>query len=157
MLFWGQQGVAKNPEAAIEWYAKGALETEDPALIYDYAIVLFKVRITQFVLKFAILVRLPEQFPVGVQANRESVTEETSYMLLSLWKERDVCWKSGVRSSRLVSFLIINLFDTWILFAFARTVGFWRRHPYFTGWDMVASPQRCRKFATRQSCHWITA
>ncbi|XP_004681422.1 PREDICTED: protein sel-1 homolog 3 [Condylura cristata] len=42
MLFWGQQGVAKNPAAAIEWYAKGALETEDPALIYDYAIVLFK-------------------------------------------------------------------------------------------------------------------
>ncbi|XP_025146014.2 protein sel-1 homolog 3 isoform X2 [Bubalus bubalis] len=42
MLFWGQQGVTKNPEAAIEWYAKGALETEDPALIYDYAIVLFK-------------------------------------------------------------------------------------------------------------------
>lgn len=51
MLFWGQQGVAKNPEAAIEWYAKGALETEDPALIYDYAIVLFKVRITHLVLK----------------------------------------------------------------------------------------------------------
>lgn len=48
MLFWGQQGVAKNPEAAIEWYAKGALETEDPALIYDYAIVLFKVRVPQF-------------------------------------------------------------------------------------------------------------
>lgn len=43
MLFWGQQGVAKNPEAAIEWYAKGAIETEDPVLIYDYAIVLFKV------------------------------------------------------------------------------------------------------------------
>lgn len=37
--------MAKNPEAAIEWYARGALETEDPALIYDYAIVLFKVRI----------------------------------------------------------------------------------------------------------------
>lgn len=51
MLFWGQQGVAKNPEAAIEWYAKGALETEDPALIYDYAIVLFKVRVAHFVLK----------------------------------------------------------------------------------------------------------
>lgn len=50
MLFWGQQGVAKNPEAAVEWYAKGALETEDPALIYDYAIVLFKVRIIPFVL-----------------------------------------------------------------------------------------------------------
>lgn len=51
MLFWGQQGVAKNPEAAIEWYAKGALETEDPALIYDYAIVLFKVRVPQLGLK----------------------------------------------------------------------------------------------------------
>lgn len=51
MLFWGQQGVAKNPEAAIEWYARGALETEDPALIYDYAIVLFKVRVTHFVPK----------------------------------------------------------------------------------------------------------
>lgn len=51
MLFWGQQGVAKNPEAAIEWYAKGALETEDPALIYDYAIVLFKVRIARCVLR----------------------------------------------------------------------------------------------------------
>lgn len=51
MLFWGQQGVAKNPEAAIQWYAKGALETEDPALIYDYAIVLFKVRVPQFGLK----------------------------------------------------------------------------------------------------------
>ncbi|XP_032662514.1 protein sel-1 homolog 3 [Chelonoidis abingdonii] len=42
MLFWGQQGVAKNPEAAIEWYSKGALETEDPILMYDYAIILFK-------------------------------------------------------------------------------------------------------------------
>ncbi|XP_067418659.1 protein sel-1 homolog 3 isoform X2 [Emydura macquarii macquarii] len=42
MLFWGQQGVAKNPEAAIEWYAKGALETEEPILMYDYAIILFK-------------------------------------------------------------------------------------------------------------------
>lgn len=51
MLFWGQQGVTKNPEAAIEWYAKGALETEDPALIYDYAIVLFKVRATELVLE----------------------------------------------------------------------------------------------------------
>ncbi|KAJ6659376.1 hypothetical protein lerEdw1_019108 [Lerista edwardsae] len=42
MLFWGQQGVEKNLEAAIEWYAKGALETEDPVSLYDYSIVLFK-------------------------------------------------------------------------------------------------------------------
>lgn len=77
MLFWGQQGVAKNPEAAIEWYAKGALETEDPALIYDYAIVLFKVRLPQFVLKLCNSYQTSEQFPVGVLANKESVTEET--------------------------------------------------------------------------------
>uniref|UniRef100_A0ACB8E6J0 Protein sel-1 3 n=1 Tax=Sphaerodactylus townsendi TaxID=933632 RepID=A0ACB8E6J0_9SAUR len=42
MLFWGQQGVEKNPEAAVEWYAKGALETEDPVSLYDFSIVLFK-------------------------------------------------------------------------------------------------------------------
>ncbi|XP_053107817.1 protein sel-1 homolog 3 isoform X2 [Hemicordylus capensis] len=42
MLFWGQQGVEKDLEAAAEWYAKGALETEDPVSIYDYSIVLFK-------------------------------------------------------------------------------------------------------------------
>ncbi|XP_030047116.1 protein sel-1 homolog 3 isoform X2 [Microcaecilia unicolor] len=42
MLFWGQQGVSKNAQAAIEWYKKGALENEDPVLMYDYAIVLFK-------------------------------------------------------------------------------------------------------------------
>ncbi|XP_066488457.1 protein sel-1 homolog 3 [Tiliqua scincoides] len=42
MLFWGQQGVEKNLEAAIEWYAKGALETEDPVSLYDYSIVLLK-------------------------------------------------------------------------------------------------------------------
>ncbi|XP_063166545.1 protein sel-1 homolog 3 [Candoia aspera] len=42
MLFWGQQGVGKNLKAAVEWYAKGALETEDPVSLYDYSIVLFK-------------------------------------------------------------------------------------------------------------------
>ncbi|XP_042324356.1 protein sel-1 homolog 3 isoform X2 [Sceloporus undulatus] len=42
MLFWGQQGVGKNPKAAVEWYAKGALETGDPISLYDYSIVLFK-------------------------------------------------------------------------------------------------------------------
>lgn len=77
MLFWGQQGVAKNPEAAIEWYAKGALETEDPALIYDYAIVLFKVRIPRFVPTLCNSYQTSEQFPVGVLANKESVTERT--------------------------------------------------------------------------------
>nr|XP_034969393.1 LOW QUALITY PROTEIN: protein sel-1 homolog 3 [Zootoca vivipara] len=42
MLFWGQQGVGKNTRAAVEWYAKGALETGDLVSLYDYSIVLFK-------------------------------------------------------------------------------------------------------------------
>lgn len=90
MLFWGQQGVAKNPEAAIEWYAKGALETEDPALIYDYAIVLFKVRITQFVLKLHSFYQTSQVVSCR-RAIREPVTEEPSDMLLSVWMERGIC------------------------------------------------------------------
>ncbi|KAM4048831.1 protein sel-1 homolog 3 [Anomaloglossus baeobatrachus] len=42
MLFWGQQGVTKNTRAAIEWYERGALENEEPVLMYDYAVLLFK-------------------------------------------------------------------------------------------------------------------
>ncbi|XP_068134445.1 protein sel-1 homolog 3 isoform X2 [Hyperolius riggenbachi] len=42
MLFWGQQGVAKDTKAAIEWYERGALENEEPVLMYDYAVLLFK-------------------------------------------------------------------------------------------------------------------
>uniref|UniRef100_A0A8C5SFF7 SEL1L family member 3 n=1 Tax=Laticauda laticaudata TaxID=8630 RepID=A0A8C5SFF7_LATLA len=42
MLFWGQQGVEKNIRKAVEWYAKGALENEDPVSLFDYSIVLFK-------------------------------------------------------------------------------------------------------------------
>ncbi|KAM4708188.1 protein sel-1 homolog 3 [Discoglossus pictus] len=42
MLFWGQQGVSKNIEAALEWYERGAVENEDPVLMYDYAVLLFK-------------------------------------------------------------------------------------------------------------------
>ncbi|KAM5194243.1 protein sel-1 homolog 3 [Mantella aurantiaca] len=42
MLFWGQQGVTKDTKAAIEWYERGALENEEPVLMYDYAVLLFK-------------------------------------------------------------------------------------------------------------------
>ncbi|XP_073430804.1 protein sel-1 homolog 3 [Dendrobates tinctorius] len=42
MLFWGQQGVTKNTRAAMAWYERGALENEDPVLMYDYALLLFK-------------------------------------------------------------------------------------------------------------------
>ncbi|CAH2299938.1 sel-1 homolog 3 [Pelobates cultripes] len=42
MYFWGQQGVTKNTDAAVQWYERGALENNDPVLMYDYAILLFK-------------------------------------------------------------------------------------------------------------------
>ncbi|XP_072262465.1 protein sel-1 homolog 3 [Pyxicephalus adspersus] len=42
MLFWGQQGVTQDTRAAIEWYERGALENEEPVLMYDYAVLLFK-------------------------------------------------------------------------------------------------------------------
>ncbi|XP_044139741.1 protein sel-1 homolog 3-like isoform X1 [Bufo gargarizans] len=42
MLFWGQQGVTKNTRAAIKWYERGALENEEPVVMYDYAVLLFK-------------------------------------------------------------------------------------------------------------------
>lgn len=128
MLFWGQQGVAKNPEAAIEWYAKGALETEDPALIYDYAIVLFKVRITQFMLK---LCNSYQTFRAvsWMRAPRQGDWNWRNLECnLSLLMKRDICWKGRVRSSLLVSCLIVSLmFGSWILFAFTRAVTFWKR------------------------------
>ncbi|MGH0154707.1 UNVERIFIED_CONTAM: hypothetical protein FKN15_055980 [Acipenser sinensis] len=42
MLFWGQNGVSKNVTAAAKWYARSALEMEDPQAMYDLAIILFK-------------------------------------------------------------------------------------------------------------------
>ncbi|XP_018416905.1 PREDICTED: protein sel-1 homolog 3 [Nanorana parkeri] len=42
MLFWGQQGVTQDTRAAIEWYERGAMENEEPVLMYDYAVLLFK-------------------------------------------------------------------------------------------------------------------
>ncbi|XP_053314322.1 protein sel-1 homolog 3 [Spea bombifrons] len=42
MFYWGQQGVSKNKDAAMEWYERGALENKDPVIMYDYAILLLK-------------------------------------------------------------------------------------------------------------------
>ncbi|KAG8453567.1 hypothetical protein GDO86_000266 [Hymenochirus boettgeri] len=42
MYFWGQQGVSKNIKAALEWYKRGAQENEEPIIMYDYAVLLFK-------------------------------------------------------------------------------------------------------------------
>ncbi|XP_068122602.1 protein sel-1 homolog 3-like isoform X2 [Hyperolius riggenbachi] len=42
MLFWGQQGISSNLEAAVRFYEKGALQQKDPVLMYDYGIVLLR-------------------------------------------------------------------------------------------------------------------
>lgn len=44
MLFWGQQGVSPNLQAAVKHYERGAVRLEDTVSMYDYAIVLLKVR-----------------------------------------------------------------------------------------------------------------
>uniref|UniRef100_A0A3B5L5T4 Uncharacterized protein n=1 Tax=Xiphophorus couchianus TaxID=32473 RepID=A0A3B5L5T4_9TELE len=40
MLFWGQQGLSPNIQEAVKHYRRGAVQLEDPASMYDYAIVL---------------------------------------------------------------------------------------------------------------------
>uniref|UniRef100_A0A8C7T0L1 Uncharacterized protein n=1 Tax=Oncorhynchus mykiss TaxID=8022 RepID=A0A8C7T0L1_ONCMY len=42
LLFWGQNGVSKDVGSAVKWYAKSAMELEDPAAMYEYSILLFK-------------------------------------------------------------------------------------------------------------------
>ncbi|XP_043918094.1 protein sel-1 homolog 3 isoform X2 [Protopterus annectens] len=42
MLYWGQNGVSRNIEAALEWYRRGAVEIGDPTMMYDYSLLLFK-------------------------------------------------------------------------------------------------------------------
>ncbi|XP_075705984.1 protein sel-1 homolog 3-like [Rhinoderma darwinii] len=43
MLFWGQQGISSNPEAAVKFYEKGAMQMKDPVMMYDYGVVLLRV------------------------------------------------------------------------------------------------------------------
>lgn len=45
LLFWGQNGVSKDVGSAVKWYTKSAMELEDPAAMYEYSILLFKVSI----------------------------------------------------------------------------------------------------------------
>ncbi|XP_053313901.1 protein sel-1 homolog 3-like [Spea bombifrons] len=42
MLFWGQQGISSNLEAAVKFYERGALQQKDPVLMYDYGVVLLR-------------------------------------------------------------------------------------------------------------------
>lgn len=44
ILFWGQQGLSKDVGMAVKLFAKIAMESKDPLAMYDYAIILFKVR-----------------------------------------------------------------------------------------------------------------
>ncbi|XP_075054492.1 protein sel-1 homolog 3-like [Mixophyes fleayi] len=42
MLFWGQQGISSNLEAAVKFYERGAREKKDPVMMYDYGVVLLR-------------------------------------------------------------------------------------------------------------------
>ncbi|XP_067302907.1 protein sel-1 homolog 3-like isoform X2 [Pseudorasbora parva] len=42
MLLWGSNGVEKDIQTAVMWYARSALQMVDPTAMYDYAILLLK-------------------------------------------------------------------------------------------------------------------
>ncbi|XP_075449615.1 protein sel-1 homolog 3-like [Ascaphus truei] len=42
MLFWGQQGISSNLQAAVKFYEKGARQLKDPVMMYDYGVVLLR-------------------------------------------------------------------------------------------------------------------
>ncbi|XP_039601619.1 protein sel-1 homolog 3 [Polypterus senegalus] len=42
MLFWGQQGISTNLQAAAKYYESGATKLENPVSMYDYGIILLK-------------------------------------------------------------------------------------------------------------------
>ncbi|XP_053561636.1 protein sel-1 homolog 3 [Bombina bombina] len=42
MLFWGQQGISSNMQAAVRLYEKGAVQQKDPVMMYDYGVVLLR-------------------------------------------------------------------------------------------------------------------
>ncbi|XP_078402053.1 protein sel-1 homolog 3-like [Cetorhinus maximus] len=44
MLYWGQQGITRDVNAALEWYSRSAEETRDPLSLYEYGLFLFKGR-----------------------------------------------------------------------------------------------------------------
>lgn len=51
MLYWGQQGVTPDIQTAARHYERGAVQWEDPVLMYDYGIVLMHVRTTAHIHK----------------------------------------------------------------------------------------------------------
>ncbi|XP_027146236.1 protein sel-1 homolog 3 isoform X2 [Larimichthys crocea] len=42
ILYWGQLGLLKDTASATKWLEKGAMQMEDPSVMYDYAILLMK-------------------------------------------------------------------------------------------------------------------
>lgn len=44
LLYWGQRGVSKDIAGAVKWFERSALQMKDPTAIYDYAILVLKVR-----------------------------------------------------------------------------------------------------------------
>ncbi|XP_067856945.1 protein sel-1 homolog 3-like [Heptranchias perlo] len=44
MLYWGQQGVTRDVNAALKWYSRSAVETGDPLSLYEYGIFLLQGR-----------------------------------------------------------------------------------------------------------------
>ncbi|XP_062899407.1 protein sel-1 homolog 3-like isoform X5 [Mobula hypostoma] len=42
MLYWGQQGITRDVQAALKWYSRSAMESKDPISLYEYGLFLIK-------------------------------------------------------------------------------------------------------------------
>lgn len=151
--------MTKNPEAAIEWYAKGALETEDPALIYDYSIVLFKVRTAHLVPRLCSSYPTSEQFPGGMWSDRESGTEEPWCTYPSVTLHEEGCLLKRQSQRRSPGLVFNHESYVWHLDSLCscKSCGILQETPRSGGRCVAASPQSCCSVATRQCCRSVTA
>ncbi|XP_072920980.1 protein sel-1 homolog 3-like isoform X3 [Hemitrygon akajei] len=42
MLYWGQQGITRDVQAALKWYSRNAMESKNPLSLYEYGLFLIK-------------------------------------------------------------------------------------------------------------------
>ncbi|CAG5862185.1 unnamed protein product [Menidia menidia] len=42
MLYWGQNGISKDPASAVKWFERSAMQMKDPSAMYEYSVLLMK-------------------------------------------------------------------------------------------------------------------
>ena len=47
LLLWGQHGVSRDTQSAVRWLERSAMRMDDPQTLFDYSMMLMKVRYIQ--------------------------------------------------------------------------------------------------------------